>query len=119
ARFRAQPVLGLQVLPIEVALRVNHRLRLARGAARERDQAWILGRQVDGGGTTEAASSSARLRSSTRIREGLATANRRRRSFARSCSVQGSTTAPMRKQAHIAITHSGRLPISVITTSPL
>ena len=49
---------------------------------------------------------------------GAATARRSRRSFARSCSVHGSTTAPMRKQAHIVNTHSGRLPISVITTSP-
>ena len=32
--------------------------------------------------------------------------------------MQGSTTAPMRKQASIVSTHSGRLPISVITTSP-
>ncbi len=36
----------------------------------------------------------------------------------RSCSVHGSTTAPMRKQATIVSTHSGRLPMSVSTTSP-
>ena len=65
-----------------------------------------------------AASSSARLRSSATISAGAATSMRRRRSLARSCSVHGSTTAPMRKHATIASTHSGRLPISVITTSP-
>src|SRR4051794_27156150 len=43
---------------------------------------------------------------------------RSRRSRARSCSLHGSTTAPSRKQATIASTHSGRLPTSVITTSP-
>src|SRR4051794_8647741 len=43
---------------------------------------------------------------------------RRRRSRARSCSVHGSTTAPSRKQATMARTHSGRLPTSVSTMSP-
>ncbi len=37
-----EPVLGLQALAVEVALAVQHRLRLARGAARERDQAGVL-----------------------------------------------------------------------------
>ena len=40
------------------------------------------------------------------------------RSFGRSCSLHGSATAPMRKQATMASTHSGVLPITVITTSP-
>ena len=37
---------------------------------------------------------------------------------ARSCSEQGSATAPSRHAPSIAKTHSGRAPISVITTSP-
>ena len=65
-----------------------------------------------------APSSCSSLRSSATISCGRATPSRSRRSLARSCSVQGSTTAPMRKQAIIVSTHSGRLPIKVITTSP-
>ena len=36
----------------------------------------------------------------------------------RSCSEQGWATAPMRQQASMAKTHSGRLPTTVMTTSP-
>ncbi len=32
--------------------------------------------------------------------------------------MHGSATAPIRKQATMASTHSGRFPITVITTSP-
>ena len=39
-------------------------------------------------------------------------------SLARSCSEQGSATAPSRHAPSIANTHSGRAPISVMTTSP-
>ncbi len=133
---RAQPVRRLHVLAGQVALGVEDGLGLAGGAARERDQARLVLAQLDrrGGLAREqrlvghehdlaprlpAASSSARLRSSATISRGRATSMRRRRSLARSCSVHGSTTAPMRMHAHIVITHSGRLPISVITTSPL
>ena len=45
----AQPMVGLQALPVEVALRVNHGLRLACGAARERDQTGFLRRQLERG----------------------------------------------------------------------
>ena len=45
-------------------------------------------------------------------------ASRWRRSPARSCSVQGRTTKPCRKQATIVSTHSAWLPSSVSTTSP-
>ena len=65
-----------------------------------------------------AAESSLRSRSSARISLGRAAAMRTTRSWARNCSLQGSATAPIRKQATIVSTHSGRLPISVITTSP-
>src|SRR5579875_3299141 len=65
-----------------------------------------------------AADSSTALRSSAITRRGVAASRRARRSPARSCSLQGSTTAPIRKQATIASTHCGRLPISVSTTSP-
>ena len=113
---------------------MQHRLRLARGAARERDQARVVRRRARRRGAGSAAysvlvghaaatrprparraSSSPRLRSSATIEPRL----RRRRGAAagpsaRSCSVHGSTTAPMRKQASIVSTHSGRLPTSVM-----
>ena len=46
AGARREPVLGLQRLAGEVALAVDDRLRLARGPARERDQARIQRREV-------------------------------------------------------------------------
>ena len=129
-----EPVLGLDALAGEVALGVDDGLGLARGAAGERDEARVLGVELDrrGGAAAysassgivrtgqsgPAASSSPRLRSSHTIAAGFATSRRSRRSRARSCSVQGRTTAPMRKHATIVSTHSGRLPTSVRTTSP-
>src|SRR3954468_1001061 len=65
-----------------------------------------------------APSSSSRLRSSHTMAAGRAICRRRPRSLARSCSVHGSTTAPIRKHATIESTHSGRLPMRVRTTSP-
>ena len=58
------------------------------------------------------------LRSSHSTAAGSAASIRARRSAARSCSVQGRATAPMRKHATSASTHSSRLPITVMTTSP-
>ena len=110
----------------QVALSVQHRLRLARGAARERDQAGVCRRQLDrrgGLGREQGLVGHEQHRDCICIRahprkrrlqlgavalvgedqRGLRHASRRRRSFARSCSVHGSTTAPMRKQAHIAM----------------
>ena len=49
AGSRREPVLGLQRLAGEVALAVDDGLRLAGRAARERDQARVLGRQVGRG----------------------------------------------------------------------
>ena len=102
---------------------------------RERDQARVPGVELAAGGASRveplapgtrqivgpsgpAASSTSALRSSATTSAGRATSRRSRRSFARSCSVHGRTTAPRRKQATIVITHSGRLPSSVSTTSP-
>ncbi len=48
---------------------------------------------------------------------GSAAATRSSRSLRRSCGLHGIATAPIRKQASIEITHSIRLPTSVITTS--
>ncbi len=140
----AEPVLGLQALAVEVALAVDDRLRLAGGAAREGDQARDpRAAQLGGrrrlrrgeqrarrarratlgharGDRPSARAPRARRGCARRRRSaaGSATSIRSARSFARSCSVHGSATAPMRKQASSAKTHSGRLPISVITTSP-
>ncbi len=49
---------------------------------------------------------------------GAAARARSSRSLRRSCGLQGSATAPIRKQASIASTHSIRLPTRVITASP-
>ena len=57
-------------------------------------------------------------RSSATTTRGPTASMRARRSAGRSCSVHGWATAPMRQAATIAYTHSGRLPTSVITTSP-
>ena len=65
-----------------------------------------------------ARSSSSRLRSSAITSAGAAAAMRSRRSLARSCSGHDAGTAPMRKQASMARTHSERLPIQTSTTSP-
>ena len=65
-----------------------------------------------------AASSSVRLRSSAISSDGFATCQAQAEVLPRSCSVHGNATAPRRKHAHMLATHSGRLPISVITTSP-
>ena len=43
---------------------------------------------------------------------------RRAMSLRRNCSEHGSATAPSRQAPSIANTHSGRAPISVMTTSP-
>jgi hypothetical protein len=48
ALLRGQPVLGLQALAREVALAVQHRFRLARGARGERDQARVAGAELGG-----------------------------------------------------------------------
>ena len=49
---------------------------------------------------------------------GPAAAIRSSRSLRRSWGLQGIATAPIRKQASIASTHSTRLPTRVITASP-
>ena len=112
-------------------------LGLARGAAGERDQARVLGVELDrrrrGLGRVE------RLvgdREDRAVRAGRRRARARLRSSARrsppaarrrgaaagpwraAARCTAATTAPMRKHATIVRTHSGRLPISVITTSP-
>ena len=104
-----EPALGLELLAGEVALTVKHSLRLAGGAGRERDQARVLRRQL--GGSGRAAGGQLVERAPER-RSGPAGAGERggvalvadderraarrcsrsRRSLARSCSVQGSTT---------------------------
>ena len=130
-----EPVPRLQHLPGQVALAVEDRLRLARGAGRERDQARVVGlelgvrrrgavveRRPTGPGAPGRPSPRRRAcpRCARRRPRAAARRSRRRsaRSFARSCSVHGSTTRPSRKHAVMARTHSGRLPTSVITTSP-
>ena len=136
AGARVEPVLGLHALAGQVALGVEDRLRLAGRAARERDQARVVRRRARRPAAGSAAKSASSGIVSDRGRPGRAAAARRgcarrrrrasgcvasrrsRRSLARSCSVHGSTTAPRRKQATIVSTHSGRLPISVMTTSP-
>ena len=133
---RVEPVLGLKQLAREVALAVDDALRLAGSAAGERDQARVGGREFDrrrrarrrtatGPGSVSTrqsgrvgAKARRRLRSSATISFGCAAAIRRRRSLARSCSLHGRATAPRRKHATIVSTHSGRLPITVMTTSP-
>ena len=49
---------------------------------------------------------------------GFAARARTSRSLRRSCGLQGIATAPIRKQASIASTHSMRLPTNVMTASP-
>ena len=49
---------------------------------------------------------------------GSAAPTRTSRSLRRSCGLQGIATAPIRKQASIASTHSIRLPTRVMTASP-
>ena len=51
---RVEPVLGLRALPGQVALGVEDGLRLARGPARERDQARVLGVELDRVGLRDA-----------------------------------------------------------------
>ena len=45
-----EPALGLEALPVEVALSVQHALGLARGAAREGDQAGLVLAELHGAG---------------------------------------------------------------------
>ena len=113
-------MLRLHPLSEEVALRVHHRLRLARRPAGERDQARVLGAsstarpapQRTASRRESAAPRCSLRRRSLRQRRGVAlvgdhqrgsaVCRRRRRSFARSCSVHGNTTAPRRKHAQHA-----------------
>ena len=134
----AEPVLGLQPLAGQVALRVDDAARLAGGAGGEDDRRRVVGGEVlDRGrrllgavlvedrapgrpGPCRGCRRAARRGSAPR--RPRASGRRRRarssRSLRRSCGLQGSATAPIRQQASIASTHSGRLPTSVITTSP-
>ena len=122
----------------EVALAVQRPPSARPRAGGEGDQARVLGRRArrraaaSRGGQLRARDDAARRAVRRRRAELAAVALVARRSArglrdvepqragrsARSCSVHGSTTAPMRKQATIASTHSGRLPTSVSTTSP-
>ena len=131
----AEPVLGLHRLAAEVALAVADRLGGARRAGGEHDQGGVVGAQFGGGrgrrgeqalvghhsrGPANPAArtvSAFRSSASTRRRAPPRPSARAGRA-ARSCSVQGRATAPMRKQASMASTHSGRLPTTVMTTSP-
>ena len=116
----------------QVALPVADRLGLARGAGGEDHERGIVGRRdrprapgPPRSGARRAPPARARRspqsrtrpasRSSATTARGLHGVHARRRSSGRSCSVQGRATAPIRKQATIASTHSGRFPITVIT----
>ena len=133
----AEPVLGLEALAGQVALRIDDPARLAGGPRGEDDHRRVVGVQLgDSAGVSWARSSSrtrrprpvsspaprraARRAAAPRRCRAPDSAARARssRSLRRSCGLQGSATAPIRKQASIASTHSTRLPTRVITASP-
>ena len=107
ALLRGQPVLGLQALAGQVALPVQHRLGLARGARGEGDQARVAGlelgrrRRVSGRQAPPWRPQVGRPSRPPRARRGCARRDdhqlrpgppsRSRRSFGRSCSVHGRT----------------------------
>ena len=134
ALARAEPVLGLDPLAGQVALAVADRLgspavpevnTISAGSSAARSTAGAGAESSRlGSGTSRivppkpASRTVAASRSSAITIAGSAASIRARRSAGRSCSVQGSATAPIRQHASIASTHSGRLPIAVITTLP-
>ena len=124
-------LLGLELLAGEAAVGVDDGLGFAGRAGGEDHHRRVAGRGVEGRGAGRGPAASRRGsrssgRPSRRLRArrgcarrvttsfGAALAIRSARSFARSISLQGSTTAPMRQQPSIAKTHCGRLPISVM-----
>ena len=111
AGLRREPVLGLQLLAGEVALAVQHRLGLARGARGERDQARIQRPEL--GGRRHLAARAGRATAPT----APARPSRRRRARPR-CARRRRRAAAARRRAAAAGPSAAAAPCTAARRSP-